>query len=126
MQVFQTKTPWYGKLETSSGTTKVIFDAKITAPQGRIYLYNAERRAIVQYVEEKVRLVLKDVDKEEQKAIKKELEKEWKAARREFLSREFIPLKMAKVEEKKQPDRVDDEDIEFEIDDFEEFDSDSD
>lgn len=124
MQVFQTKTPWYGKLETSSGTTKVIFDAKITAPQGRIYLYNADRRAIVQYVEEKVRLVLKDVDKEEQKAIKKELEKEWKAARSEFLSREFIPLKLPKVEEKKQPDRIDDEDIEFEMGDFEEFDSD--
>lgn len=79
------KVVWYGKLKVDSKATPVIFDPQITPSiKGCIYLYNAERDAIVQYTWDIVQRLLVDVDKTEKNALKKSLDAKWKAARKKF------------------------------------------
>ena len=79
------KVVWYGKMKVDSKSIPVIFDPLITPSiKGCIYLYNAERDAIVQYTWDIVQRLLEDLDKTEKNTIKKDLDAKWKAARRKF------------------------------------------
>ena len=79
------KVVWYGKLKLDTKATPVIFDPVLSPSiKGCIYLYNAERDAIVQYTWNIVQGLLQDVDKAEKTRIKKEYDAKWKAARKKF------------------------------------------
>lgn len=78
---------WYGRLKTSKSTTIVIFDPTLPkAPNGQVYLYNAERGAIIKYVAKIVTPLLEDIDKTELGEIKKALKKPWGAVRKAFIN----------------------------------------
>jgi hypothetical protein len=79
------KVVWYGKMKIGAKSTPVIFDPQITPSiKGCIYLYNAERDAIVQYTWDIVQKLLADLDKTEKNTLKKSLDAKWKAARKKF------------------------------------------
>lgn len=79
------KVVWYGMLKLDSKLTPVIFDPQITPSiKGCIYLYNADRDAIVQYTWDIVQRLLVDLDKTEKNNLKKSLDAKWKAARKKF------------------------------------------
>ena len=62
---------WYGELRSTRGNTIVIRDSKLSPPaQGRIYLYNTERQAIVQYDEKIVSDKLFELDSEQKNKLK--------------------------------------------------------
>ncbi|MBT3504965.1 MAG: hypothetical protein HN475_04250 [Piscirickettsiaceae bacterium] len=77
---------WYGELRSTRGNTIVIRDSKLSPPaQGRIYLYNTERQAIVQYDEKIVSDKLFELDSEQKKQAKKQFYAGWKAAKIQLL-----------------------------------------
>lgn len=79
------KVVWYGKLKIGAKTTLVVFDPQITPSiKGCIYLYNADRDAIVQYTWDIVQRLLADLDKTEKNTLKKSLDAKWKIARKKF------------------------------------------
>jgi len=79
------KVVWYGKMKVGSDATPVIFDPLLVPSiKGCVYLYNAERDAIIQYTWKIVQGLLVDVDKSEKATIKKTLDAKWKAARKKF------------------------------------------
>ena len=79
-------TLWFGKLETKRNASVVIRDNSLPeALKGRMYLYNAERDQIVEYVEEIVGSKLRELSQEEIDGLGKELDKNFKAARKAFL-----------------------------------------
>ncbi|MCB1755302.1 MAG: hypothetical protein KDJ38_07255 [Gammaproteobacteria bacterium] len=82
-----TDSVWYGMLETSKFKTVVIRDDSLPENlSGRIYLYNADRDQIVEYVESIVNPKLRPLtDKERSEAVKA-CEKKFKATRKKFLS----------------------------------------
>jgi len=72
-------------LKVDSQLTPVIFDPQITPSiKGCIYLYNADRDAIVQYTWDIVQRLLVDMDKSQKATLKKSLDAKWKAARKKF------------------------------------------
>ncbi len=112
---------WYGKLETSTRFMLVIFDPKLPpAPTGQVYLFNAERGAIVQYMWSVVSERLRDLTAEEQKAAQGQLEQAWKTARRNFLKVNqhlvFAKERPAKVAAKRHTDEEEEDTEEFEQD----------
>jgi hypothetical protein len=79
------KVVWYGKLKIDSKAIPVVYDPLIVPSiKGCIYLYNAERDAIIQYTWDIVRELLVDVDRTEKGTIKKSVDAKWKAARKKF------------------------------------------
>lgn len=79
-------TLWFGKLETKRNASVVIRDNSLPeALKGRMYLYNAERDQIVEYVEEIVGSKLRELSQTEIDSLGKELDKNFKAARKAFL-----------------------------------------
>ncbi|MCF1428159.1 MAG: hypothetical protein LPD71_02810 [Shewanella sp.] len=79
---------WIGELRTSRGNTVVIHDNQLPdASSGRIYLYNTDRKAIVEYVEEIVRPNLHELDKSAIKAAESAFGSDWKRVRAEFLGK---------------------------------------
>ena len=81
------KSVWYGRLETNSSNIPVIYDPGLPEPPtGQIYLYNAERDAILKYVADIVKPLLKNYEKSERQQIEKTLRKKWKSARKAFLN----------------------------------------
>lgn len=80
------KSVWYGQLETTSSKTPVIYDPGLPdPPTGQVYLYNAERDAILKYVTDIVKPLLKTYEESERKKIEKTLRKKWQSARKAFL-----------------------------------------
>jgi hypothetical protein len=78
---------WYGVLETSRGRTPVIHDPGLPeAPKGQVYLYNAEREAIVAYDLAIVSERLRDAEGEELRELKKATGKAFNAARDVFVA----------------------------------------
>ena len=66
------KGDWYGLLKTKKLETVVIRDAGLPkAEHGKVYLYNTERDAIIEYVEDIVKSKLRDLSPDEQKQAKK-------------------------------------------------------
>ena len=72
-------------MKVGSDATVVIFDPLLVPSiKGCVYLYNAERDAIIQYTWKIVQGLLVDVDKSEKATIKKTFDAKWKAARKKF------------------------------------------
>ena len=85
MLTLDCKVVWYGKLKMDSKVIPVVYDPLITPSiKGCIYLYNAERDAIVQYAWNIVKDLLVDVDKVEKSTLKKGVDAKWKTARKKF------------------------------------------
>ena len=81
------KAIWYGRLETNSANIPVIYDPGLPEPPtGQIYLYNADRDAILKYVVDIVKPLLKNYEESERQQIEKTLRKKWKSARKAFLN----------------------------------------
>lgn len=77
---------WYGELRSTRGNTIVIRDSRLLPPvQGRIYLYNTERQALVQYDEKIVSDKLFELDPEQKKQVKKQFKADWEAAKKQLL-----------------------------------------
>ncbi|RYV00992.1 hypothetical protein SOPP22_19595 [Shewanella sp. OPT22] len=78
---------WYGELRTSRGNSIVIHDQALPeATPGRIYLYNSNRHAIIEYVKDIVESNLYDLDDTSLKQAQKNYAAAWKDARIEFLN----------------------------------------
>jgi len=102
MSYESSKSVWYGKLKTSSSVSPVIFDPKLPHVPGRVYLFNADRKAIVQYVREKVDALLEEFTDAELKGIKQDIDAEWKKARKAFMAAQPKPA----IPSKRQPSKT--------------------
>jgi hypothetical protein len=110
---------WYGELRTDSGSTVVIHDPKIPpSSNGRVYLFNAERGALIEYVEAIVKSKLFDLDAEQTKAARKKYAKAWKAAQNKFNSRFGLSSNVVEIKSAKPKPVVEEED-DFDDDDME-------
>jgi hypothetical protein len=79
-------TVWYGELRALKGNTIVIRDDQLPAPQqGRIYLYNTERDAIIQYDESIVAPKLFALDEQQRKEAEARFEKSWLKTSDQFM-----------------------------------------
>lgn len=113
---------WYGMLETSRFSTVVIRDDSLPESlSGRIYLYNADRDQIVEYVESIVNARLRPLDDQERSAAVKSLDKKYKATRKKFLAshngrNNVLDLKSGATEPVVRSKSLDDADVEIEID----------
>lgn len=77
---------WYGELRSARGNTIVIYDQDLPdASSGRIYLYNTNRQAIIEYVKEIVENNLHDLDTHSLKKAQDNYTEAWKGAKNEFL-----------------------------------------
>jgi hypothetical protein len=90
----ETKTVWYGLLQTKSENIPVVYDPKLPeAPKKQMYLYNATKDAIVCYVKEIVEPKLIEFDSEEERSrAEKELKTKWKAASKAFIKERGGPV----------------------------------
>ncbi|HEX4975810.1 MAG TPA: hypothetical protein VFV48_07995 [Pseudomonadales bacterium] len=114
-----TKELWYGLLKSKKGSTPVVFNPKLPEPpRNQLYLYNAEKDAVVVYVKEKVEALLVDYDSPEAvQQAEKDLKAKCKEACKEFLKERgdvFVPSTTSKTESKKKPRVDDDADIQIE------------
>jgi hypothetical protein len=76
---------WYGGLRSKRSNTIVIRDNKLLpAAQCRIYLYNTEREALVQYDEMIVSDKLFELDYKQQKQVEKQFKSGWEAAKKKL------------------------------------------
>lgn len=77
---------WYGELRATKGNTIVIRDDQLPeANKGRIYLYNTDRDAIIQYDEAIVCPKLFALDDEQKKAAEAKYNASWEAARKQLI-----------------------------------------
>lgn len=83
---------WYGELRATKGNTTVIRDDELPeANKGRIYLYNTERDAIIQYDENIVCEKLFPLDAEQAAQAKAEYQSQWEAAKKALVGRSRKP-----------------------------------
>lgn len=76
---------WYGELRTKRGNTVVIRDDELPpAASGRIYLYNTEREAMVEYDKTIVSDKLFELEAEQQEQAEKQYKSGWEAARKQL------------------------------------------
>jgi len=74
---------WYGELRTKRGNTIIIKDDELPpATQGRIYLYNTEREAMIEYDAVIVADKLFELDDEQTKQAEKQFKSSWEAAKK--------------------------------------------
>jgi len=77
---------WYGQIQSSRGNIIVISDDQLPAAnKGRIYLYNTERDAIVEYDEAIVSPKLVALSEEEAQQVKAKFDKAWEITRKQFI-----------------------------------------
>jgi hypothetical protein len=77
---------WYGELRASKGNTIVIRDDQLPeANKGRVYLYNTDRDAIIQYDETIVCEKLFPLDEAAQKEAESKFKSSWEAARKQLV-----------------------------------------
>ena len=108
---------WYGELRSKRGSTIVIRDDELpAAAQGRIYLYNTEREAMVLYDEAIVSDKLFELDAEQQKTFEKQFKSGWEEAKKQLCKVNGKPA--SKLEEVEKIKPVDDLLIEEESDGF--------
>ncbi|MGL5360118.1 MAG: hypothetical protein ACRDBI_10460 [Shewanella sp.] len=94
------KQVWYGELRTSKGNAIVVHDNQLPdASPGRIYLYNTERDALVEYVEDIVKVNLYDLDEAALKAAEAKFSGAWKAARAQFMSKHQARIDLNNVKD---------------------------
>ncbi|MGB0893398.1 MAG: hypothetical protein ACPGUD_03255 [Parashewanella sp.] len=85
-----TKQPlWYGELRSPRGNAIVIHDQALPdASPGRIYLYNSNRQAIIEYVKDIVESNLHDLDEQALQQAKSQHSQAWTLARQEFINKQ--------------------------------------
>ncbi|MGL4937504.1 hypothetical protein [Shewanella sp.] len=94
------KQVWYGELRTSKGNAIVVHDNQLPdASPGRIFLYNTERDAVVEYVEDIVKVNLYDLDEAALKAAEAKFSGAWKAARAQFMSKHQARIDLNNVKD---------------------------
>ncbi|AUD59022.1 hypothetical protein AYJ58_05745 [Shewanella sp. Pdp11] len=94
------KQVWYGELRTSKGNAIVVHDNQLPdASPGRIYLYNTDRDAIIEYVEDIVKVNLYDLDEAALKAAEAKFGGAWKAARSQFMVKHQARIDLNNVKE---------------------------
>ncbi|OUR64525.1 hypothetical protein A9Q79_04270 [Methylophaga sp. 42_25_T18] len=77
---------WYGELRTQRGNAIIIRDAQLPAAnKGRIYLYNSERNAIIEYDESIVTSKLFPLSEEDEELAKAEYDKPWHEVQKKFI-----------------------------------------
>jgi len=77
---------WYGELRTQRGKTIIIRDDQLpVANKGRIYLYNSERDAIIEYDEAIVTPKLFPLSDEDQTRAEAEYDKAWHVVQKKFI-----------------------------------------
>lgn len=77
---------WYGELRTQRGNTIIIRDDHLpAADKGRIYLYNSDRNAIIEYDETIVTPKLFPLSEEEEKRAKAEFDLSWQEVQKKFI-----------------------------------------
>ncbi len=77
---------WYGELRTQRGNTIIIRDDHLPAAnEGRIYLYNSDRNAIIEYDESIVVSKLFPLNEEEEVRAKAEYDKMWHDVQKKFI-----------------------------------------
>ena len=92
------KEPWYGELRTKQGNIIVIRDNQLPeATAGRIYLYNTEREAIIEYVESIVTSKLHDLNEKDQKEAEKKYGAQWQIARDAMIQKHKNRFKVTKI-----------------------------
>jgi hypothetical protein len=107
---------WKGVLASSRGNSIVFRDASLPeAAPGRVYLYNADRGAVVEYVAEIVSAKLRDFTDAEAAALDAGIEKKWKTARDAFIREQRGRSSSSSTKGKKSSD----EEVETNIDDIE-------
>ncbi|MBT1444206.1 hypothetical protein KJI95_06660 [Shewanella sp. JM162201] len=91
---------WWGELRTARGTAVVVHDNQLPeASAGRIYLYNTERKTIIEYVEDIVKPNLHDLDDASAKSAEGKFGGEWKAARAAFMDKHQTRVNLSNVKE---------------------------
>jgi hypothetical protein len=77
---------WYGEIQSSRGNIIVIRDNHLPpANKGRIYLYNTDRDAVIEYDETIVTPKLVELSEEDKQQVKVKHTKAWEAARKQFV-----------------------------------------
>lgn len=77
---------WYGELRTQKGNTIIIHDDQLpSARTGRMYLYNADRDAIIEYDKAIVDPKLFPLDKDQQKKAEADFGQAWLTTKELFL-----------------------------------------
>lgn len=77
---------WYGEIRAARGNIIVIKDALLPkANNGRIYLYNTQRSAFVEYDESIVSPKLFELDAEKSKEAKMQFQADWEVAYKQFI-----------------------------------------
>lgn len=106
---------WYGELRSKRGNTIVIRDDKLLpAAQGRLYLYNTEREALVQYDEIIVSDKLFELDAEQQMQVEKQFKSGWEAAKKKLFNGDGKTTSTTKALRKYKPeDYLQDDDDDF-------------
>ncbi|QSX32960.1 hypothetical protein JYB87_14615 [Shewanella avicenniae] len=91
---------WYGELRTARGNVVVIYDKQLPeASSGRVFLYNTQRKAIVEYVEAIVQPNLYELTDDQQKAAESEFGGDWKAARSAFMAKQQSRINLANIKD---------------------------
>ncbi|MCL2917879.1 hypothetical protein [Shewanella litorisediminis] len=94
------KQVWWGVLKTARGTSIVIHDNQLPeASAGRVYLYNTERKAIIEYVEDIVKPNLHELDEAGLKAAESNFSGEWKAARASFMEKHHARINLSNIKD---------------------------
>lgn len=91
---------WVGWMENERERTPVMYDPTLPGvPTGQVYLYHADRGALVPYQRRIVVGFLRDADGEERKELRRVMNAGWKRARREFLRGRTVRRVPAAAEE---------------------------
>ncbi len=77
---------WYGEIQSTKGKIIVIRDSELPpANKGRMYLYNVDRDAIIEYDEAIVSPKLVELSEEEKQHVQAKHQKSWEAARKQLI-----------------------------------------
>lgn len=115
---------WYGELRTARGNVVVIHDNQLPeASPGRVFFYNTQRKAIVEYVEDIVKPNLYELSDEQRQAAESDFGGDWKTARSAFMAKQQTRINLANVKDtapassrKAKPEpELDDDDSDVEV-----------
>tara|TARA_R110002049_G_scaffold65772_3_gene172399 strand:- start:1931 stop:2296 length:366 start_codon:yes stop_codon:yes gene_type:complete len=77
---------WYGEIQSSRGNIIVIRDEQLPpANKGRMYLYNTDRDAVIEYDQAIVAPKLVELSEEDKQQVIAKHTKAWEAARKQFI-----------------------------------------
>ena len=77
---------WYGQIQSSRGNITVIRDEQLPpANKGRMYLYNTDRDAVIEYDEAIVSTKLIELSEEDKQQVIEKHAKAWEATRKQFI-----------------------------------------